>query len=154
MPYGSMLHIPQTNYHILAAKQEPNNNKKARLLTKTTDEFSGAKGRRTGQQAGKKDKTERPKGVVRRTREEIVKWSQTTALSSKTGGRLQTSPASLLPQPKVCMCVCDVPLILYRFQKTSFWGGQRDRIQKTSSCVTAGLARSADLKQLSFFSLF
>ena len=29
VPYGSKLHIPPTNYHLLAAQQEPyNNNKK------------------------------------------------------------------------------------------------------------------------------
>ena len=33
--------------------------------------------------------------VGRRTREEIAKWNQTTALRSQTGGRHQTSPASL-----------------------------------------------------------
>ena len=46
MPYGSVLHIPPTNYHVLAAKQEPY--LKAYLLTKTTGEFSRKKVRRTG----------------------------------------------------------------------------------------------------------
>ena len=32
MPYGSKLHIPPTNYHLLAAQQEPY--KKAESLTK------------------------------------------------------------------------------------------------------------------------
>ena len=37
--YGSMLHIPPTNILLLTAKQEPN--KKAYLLTKNTEDFSG-----------------------------------------------------------------------------------------------------------------
>ena len=39
MPYGSMLHIPPTNLILLAAKQDPY--KKAYLLTKNIEEFSG-----------------------------------------------------------------------------------------------------------------
>ena len=39
VPFGSMLHIPPTNYHLLAAKQEPF--QKAFLLTKNTEDFSG-----------------------------------------------------------------------------------------------------------------
>ena len=42
-----------------------------------------------------KDKTERVTGLGRRTREEIAKWNQMTALRFQTGRRLQTSPASL-----------------------------------------------------------
>ena len=37
--YGSMLHIPPTNCLLLTAKQEPY--KKAYLLTKNIEEFSG-----------------------------------------------------------------------------------------------------------------
>ena len=37
--YGSMLHIPPTNSLLLTAKQEPY--KKAYLLTKNIEEFSG-----------------------------------------------------------------------------------------------------------------
>ena len=40
--------------------------------------------------------TERVTGLGRRTREEIAKWNQMTALRFQTGGRHQTSPASLL----------------------------------------------------------
>ena len=47
------------------------------------------------QQAEKKDKTERVIGLGRRRREEIVKWNQMTALRFQTGGRHNTSPASL-----------------------------------------------------------
>ena len=50
--------------------------------------------RRKGQQA-ENDKTERVTGLGRRTREEIAKWNQMTALRFLTGGRHQTSPASL-----------------------------------------------------------
>ena len=39
VPYGSTLHIPVTNLRLLAAKQEPY--KKAYLLTKNIEEFSG-----------------------------------------------------------------------------------------------------------------
>ena len=51
--------------------------------------------RRMDQHAEKKDKTERVTGLGRRTREEIVKWNQMTALRFQTGRRPQTSPASL-----------------------------------------------------------
>ena len=50
--------------------------------------------RRKGQQA-ENDKTERVTGLGRRTREEIEKWNQMTALRFQTGGRHQTSPASV-----------------------------------------------------------
>ena len=43
----------------------------------------------------KTDKTESVMGLGRRTREEIAKWKQMTALRSLRGGRHQTSPASL-----------------------------------------------------------
>ena len=56
MPYGSMLHIPLTILLLLAAKQEPY--KKAYLLTKNIEEFSGkSSGKWTSRQ--KKDKAER-----------------------------------------------------------------------------------------------
>ena len=41
VPYGSKLHIPPTNYQLLAAQQEPY--KKAQPLTKNIWEFSGKK---------------------------------------------------------------------------------------------------------------
>ena len=72
-----MLHIPQTNLLLLAAIQEPY--KKAYLLMKNTEDFSGKKLRRMDQQT-EKDKTEKVTGLGRRTREEIVKWNQMTAL--------------------------------------------------------------------------
>ena len=53
--------------------------------------MSGKKFRRKGQQA-ENDKTERVTGLGRRTREEIAKWNQMTALRFQTGERHQTSP--------------------------------------------------------------
>ena len=47
----------------------------------------------------KKDKTEKVIGLRRRTREEIVKWNQMTALRFQTGERHNTSPAPLLGPP-------------------------------------------------------
>ena len=46
-------------------------------------------------QQTEKDKTETVIGLGRRTREEIAKWNQMTALRVQSGGRHQTSPASL-----------------------------------------------------------
>ena len=89
MPYGSTLHIPPINLLPLAAKQESYN--KAYLLTKNIEEFSGKKFKRKDQQA-EKDKIERVTGLGRRTREEIAKWNQMTALRFPTGGRHQTPP--------------------------------------------------------------
>ena len=87
-----MLHIPPTYLLLLAAKQE--SYKKVYLLTKNIEEFSGKSSvERNSRQ--KKDKIERVTGLGRRTREEIAKWNQMTALRFQTGGRHQTSPASL-----------------------------------------------------------
>ena len=72
---------------------------KTYLLTKNTEEFSGRKFRRKDQQA-EKDQIERVTGLGRRTREEIAKWNQTTALRFQTGGRHQTYPASLRGVPE------------------------------------------------------
>ena len=96
MPYGSILHIPQTNLLLLAAKPEPY--KKAYLLTKNIGRIFWEKFGRMDQQAEEQDKTKRVIGLGRRRREQIVKWSKMTALRSQKGGRQQTSvsPASLL----------------------------------------------------------
>ena len=90
--YGSMMNIPPTNL-LLAAEQEPY--KKKILLMKNTEEFSLERVQKNGQQAEKKKKTETVTGLGRRTREEIAKQSQMTALRFQTGGRHQTSLASL-----------------------------------------------------------
>ena len=90
-----MLHIPPTNLLLLAVKQEPY--KKAYLLTKNIEEFSGRKKVHQNGPAGKKkkrkEKTERVTGLGRKTKEEIVKWNQMTALRFQTGRRHQTYPA-------------------------------------------------------------
>ena len=70
MSYGSMLHIPPTDFLLITTKQKPY--KKAYLLTKNIEEFSGkSSGEWTSRQ--KKDKTERITGLGRKTGEEIVK---------------------------------------------------------------------------------
>ena len=84
-----MRHIPPTNLLLLAAKQEPY--KKAYLLMKNIGRIFRKRFRRMDQQA-EKDKTERVTGLGRRTRDEIAKWNQMTALRFQTGGRHQTSP--------------------------------------------------------------
>ena len=87
-----MLHIPPTSL-LLAAKQKPY--KKPSRNEKYRKNF-WKKFRRIDQQAEKKkDKTERVTGLGRKTREEIVKWNQMTALRFQTGGRHQISLASL-----------------------------------------------------------
>ena len=57
--------------------------------------FSGKKDQKVGPAGRKKDKIERVRGLGRRTREETAKWNQMTALRFQTGGRHQTSLASL-----------------------------------------------------------
>ena len=79
-----MLHIPPTNLLLLAAKQEPY--KKAYLFTKNIRRMFWKMFCRIDQQA-EKNKAERVLGLIRRTREEIVKWNQMTALRFQTGRR-------------------------------------------------------------------
>ena len=85
-----MLHIPPTNCLLLAARQEPYN--RGYLLAKNIEEFSG---KSLEERTSRQKKTERVTGLGRRTREEIAKWNQMTALRFQTGGRHQTSPPSL-----------------------------------------------------------
>ena len=56
------------------------------------------KSQNTGPVCTKKDETERAIGLGRSTREEIVKWNQTTALRLQTGGK--TSDIPHLPSGK------------------------------------------------------
>ena len=92
MPYNSMLHIAPINLLLLGPRQEPY--KKDYLLTENIEEFSGKSSEEwTSRQ--KKDTTERVTGLGRRTREQIAKWNQMTALRFHTGGRHQPFPASL-----------------------------------------------------------
>ena len=86
MPYDSRLHIPPTNLLLLAAKQEPYT-KKAYLLTKNIEEFSGKCSGEWISRQGKKGKTEKVTGLGRKTREEIVKWNQMTTLRFHKWGR-------------------------------------------------------------------
>ena len=68
-----------------------------------------------GQQAGeKKKKTERVTGLGRKTREEIVKRNQMTALRFQIGGRHQTSPASLRGEVAIRV-VCLIQYHHYRY---------------------------------------
>ena len=94
MPYGSMLHIPLANLFLLAAKQEPC--KKSLSFNEKYWKNFLEKVHENGPAGRKKKKTERVIGLGRRTRQEIVKWNQMAALRFQTGGRYQTSPASLL----------------------------------------------------------
>ena len=91
--HGSMLYIPPTNLLLLAAKQEPY--KKAHLLAKKKKKNFLEKVQENGPAGRNKHKTERVTGLGRRPREEMVKWNQMTVLRFQTGGRHQTSPASL-----------------------------------------------------------
>ena len=70
MPYGSALHIPPTNCLLITAKKEPY--KKAYLLTKNIEEFSGKSLEKRASRK-KNDKTERVTGLGRRTREKVAK---------------------------------------------------------------------------------
>ena len=92
VPYGSLLHIPLTNLLLLAAKQVPY--KKANLVMKNIEEFSGKSSGEWASWQKKKDKTESNR-TTQKTTGKIVKRNQMTALRFQTGGRHQTSPASL-----------------------------------------------------------
>ena len=82
-----MLHIPSSNLLLLAAIQEPY--KKAYLLTKNIEEFSGKSSGEWTSRQKKKDRTESVTGLSRWTSEEIVKCNQMTALRSQTGGDMR-----------------------------------------------------------------
>ena len=84
-----MLHISTTNLFLLTAKQQPY--KKAYLLTKNIEEFSGKSLEEKGKQA-EKDKTERVTGLGRRTIVEIAKWNQMTVLRFQTRGETSDIP--------------------------------------------------------------
>ena len=86
-------HQPTYFSKLLNIKKEPY--KKAYLLTKNIEEFSGKSSKEWTSRQKKKDKTERVTGLGRRRSQDIVKWNQMTDLRFQTGGRHQTSPASL-----------------------------------------------------------
>ena len=97
VPYGSLLHIPPTNLLLPAAKQEPCQ-KQAYPSTKNIATFSGEK--KSGEWASKqkKNKPERVKGLGKKTktREEIVKWNQMTAIHGRGVGDIRH------PRPPFC----------------------------------------------------
>ena len=97
-----------TNYHLLAAQQEPY--KKAQLLTKTiwvfweqsqengplAEKWQDRKSKRTRQNPPKTTTTtKKQKNNNKKTREEIEKGNQMTAMRFQTGSEHQTSPAFL-----------------------------------------------------------
>ena len=84
LPCGSRLHIPPTDYHLLAAKQEPYQN--AHLLTKIIEDFSEKK------LVSQDNRSGRTTGVNRGTREEKIKWNQMTALRFQTRGETSDIP--------------------------------------------------------------
>ena len=91
MHNGSMLHSPQTNYHLLTAKQEPY--QKAHLLSKNTEEFSG-KVRRMGQQAGtRQDRKSNVSRQKNKTGDSKVKSND----SPENQDRVETSDIPGLP---------------------------------------------------------
>ena len=79
-----MLHIPPTNLILLAAKQE-SYKKKPISLRKILKNFL-EKVQKKGP-ASRKRSDRMVTGLGRRTREEIAKWNQMTALRFQTGGR-------------------------------------------------------------------
>ena len=86
-----MLHIPPTNLLLLAVNRS--HGKKPISSQKVLKNFL-QKVQENGLAGRKKDKTERVTGLGRRTRDELVKWNQMTALRSKRG---ETSDIPGLP---------------------------------------------------------
>ena len=92
MPYGSVVHIAQINLLILAAKQEPY--KKAYLLSKNTQEFSGKSlEERTSRQKNirQKGKRTRQMNARERGREGERELSFEPSQSQRITSRLNTS---------------------------------------------------------------
>ena len=76
MPYGSKLHIPPTNYHLLATQQEP--------YKKTFLRVFWGKSQENGPLAEKWQKRKSKRTRQKITREEIGKGNQMTALRFQT----------------------------------------------------------------------
>ena len=72
-------------------------------------------------QQAEKNKAERVLGLIRRTREEIVKWNQMTALRFQTGG--ETSDIPGLPSGGVVVVVIFFfnPMSSYKKPSQSNW---------------------------------
>ena len=79
-----MLHILPTNYHLLAAKQEPYQN--AHLLTKNIIVFSEKKVRSMGQYAREKEKTERVMRVEQKNKRGDSKVASNDSPEIPVGG--------------------------------------------------------------------
>ena len=109
MLYIPPTNLPPTNLLLLAAKQEPY--KKAYLLTKNIGRIFWKKFRRMDQQA-EKDKTERVTGLGRRTRAEIVKWNQMTALRFQDRGETSDIPGLHLGGTWGTWCCTDFKISL------------------------------------------
>ena len=93
MPSGSTLHIPPTNYDLLAAEHDPYK-KKPTSQRNVLKNFLEKNIQENGPVGRKKDKTERAMGVVRRTIQES-KVESNESPEIPEGGKDQTSPASL-----------------------------------------------------------
>ena len=93
MSYGSMLHIPPTNLLLLSAKQEQYMIQKSLSRNEKHCRIFWKKFRRKDQHA-EKDKIERVTGLGRRTREEIAKWNQMTALRFPDRGETSDTKVS------------------------------------------------------------
>ena len=83
------LHIPPTNYHLLATQQEPY--KKVQFLTKKMFENFLRKSREKGP-LEEKWQDRKSKRTRQKTIEEIKKRNQTTALRFQTGGKTSDIP--------------------------------------------------------------
>ena len=95
------MHIPPTNLLLLAAKQDPY--KKAYLLTKNIEEFSG---KSLEERTSRQKKTERITGLGRRTRDSKVASND----SLKIPDRGQTSNIPGLPSG-ANTCVAKLSLV-------------------------------------------
>ena len=84
MPYCSKLHRPHTNYHLLAAQQEPH--KKDSLLTKNAGEFSGTKSREwTISGTNDKPERDRDRKSESRTRQKNERGDRKKVLNDSPG---------------------------------------------------------------------
>ena len=114
-----MLHVPPINLPLLAPKQEPH--KKAHLLTKNIEDFSRKKSGEWASRQKKKDKTERVTGLgkkkTKKTRDEIGKWNQMTAMRFQTKGgvgrdnRYPRSPFGGCGKNIVQKYMCEKPVL-------------------------------------------
>ena len=106
------------------------------------------------QQAEKKEKKEGKKmrqrvtGLGRRTREEIANWNQMTALRFQTGGRHQTSPASLQGNQHTASDVRHIAHHAYRQSLTLMYSVELRAALLVRFCSTGNSFTSFSLSQL------